>query len=353
MGMEISIGELAALLGAEIVGKSDIRINNFSKIEEGVPNTISFLANPKYERFIYATKASAVIVNSSFVPERPVDATLLKVPDAYAAFAKLLQFYEQLQLKTEYTVNSLAFIHPDAKVDDRCSIEAFAYVSENARIGENCIIKAHVFIGRNVKIGNNVVLHPGVKIYHNCEIGDNCIIHAGTVIGSDGFGFAPKTGGNYDKIPQLGNVIIEDDVEIGANCTIDRATIGSTLIKKGVKLDNLIQVAHNVQIGDHSVIAAQTGISGSTKIGKNCLIGGQVGFAGHIEIADGTKIGAQSGITNHIKTENSIMQGSPAFPIREFQKSNVVIKKLPELYKQILQMQREIDELKIKLNKIE
>ena len=344
--MEISVGELAVLLSADVEGNRDAKINNFSKIEEGIPNTISFLANPKYEKYIYTTRATAVIVNSNFIPEKEVNTILIRVADSYAAFAQLLQIYEQSIQNQSFVVDSLAFIHLTANIDDKSSIAAFAYISENVEIGFQSIISAHVFLGKDVKIGKNVVLHSGVKIYHNCEIGDNCIIHSGTVIGSDGFGFAPNADGNYDKIPQLGNVIIEQYVEIGANCAVDRATLGSTIIRKGVKLDNFIQVAHNVDIGENTVIAAHSGISGSTKIGKNCLIGGQVGFAGHIEVADGTKIGAQAGVIGTIKEKDTTIQGSPAFNLRDFQKSNIIFRRLPELYKKLAQLEREIKEIK-------
>lgn len=346
--MKISIGELAALLGATIEGDPDIVIDNFAKIEEGKPNCISFLANPKYEKYIYTTESAAVIVSKDFVPEKKLKTCLLKVDDAYAAFAKLLSVYEQYTQKQEYKIDSLAFISPSSKIHEPCSIGAFTYVSENVEIGENTRIYPQVFLGDNVKIGKNCIIYPGVKIYNGTIVKDHCIIHAGTVIGSDGFGFAPKSEGDYAKIPQIGNVVLEEGVEIGANTCVDRATIGSTVIKAGVKLDNLIQVAHNVNIGENTVIAAQTGISGSTKIGKNNMIGGQVGFVGHIETAENVKIGAQTGVTHTIKKSGSLWQGSPAFDLRAFQKSNVVFRKLPEIYRKMAELEREIERLKNK-----
>ncbi len=346
--MKISAGELAALLGATVDGDPDIKIDDFAKIEDGKPNCISFLANPKYEKYIYTTHSGVVIVSKDFTPEKEVKATLILVDDAYAAFAKLLTIYEEQQKKVDYTIDSLAFVHNTAKIAEPCSVAAFSYVSENVEIGKKTIIYPQVFIGKGVKIGEDCLIYPGVKIYQSCQIGDNCIIHAGAIIGSDGFGFAPKSAGDYAKIPQIGNVILENGVEIGANTTIDRATMGSTIIKEGVKLDNLIQIGHNVQIGENTVIAAQTGISGSTKLGKNNMIGGQVGFVGHIEIADDVKIGAQSGIISGIKDESSLWQGSPAFDLRSFQKSNIIFRRLPDLYRKIGELERKIENLKNK-----
>lgn len=346
--MEYTAQNIADLLNGTIVGDKDVKVSNISKIEEGNPGTLSFLANPKYTKYIYSTKASIVIVNEDFKPQKDISSTLIKVKDAYQAFAALLDFYNKN--KNNYKgVDEQTYISETAKVGKNIYLGSFSYIGDNAVIGDNVKIFPQVYIGNNVRIGDNTILFPGVKVYHDCKIGANCIIHASSVIGSDGFGFAPKSQADYMKVPQIGNVILEDNVEVGSNTTIDRATIGSTIIRKGVKLDNLIQIAHNVEIGDHTVIAAQTGISGSTKLGKDCMIAGQVGFVGHLNIADEVKIAAQSGISSNIKEKGAVHQGSPNFEIRDYRKSYVLFKKLPELYKQINNLEEEIKKLREKL----
>ncbi len=339
----MTVKKIADYLNGTIDGDSQTIIQGLSKIEEAEEGSITFLANPVYTPFVYKTNASAIVVKKDFVPEKPVKATLIRVDDPYKAFTELLELYNgSLQYKTGIEPN--AFIHPSAKIGKNVYIGAFAYVDEHVEIADNAKIFPHVFLGANVKIGKNTVLYSGVKVYHDCVIGKNDIIHAGTIIGSDGFGFAPD-GKDYKKIPQIGNVVIGDNVEIGANSTIDRATLGSTIIHNGVKMDNQIQVAHNVEIGENTVIAAQTGISGSAKIGKNCQIGGQVGVAGHIQIADNVKIGAKSGVTGRIK-EGDVLLGAPALPIKEFRKSHVLFKNLSRLYDQVKELQKELNELK-------
>jgi len=337
--MQISVKELSKLLNGEVVGDENALLNTVAKIEEGKPGALSFLANPKYESFIYETQSTAVLVNKTFTPTAPVHTTLIKVGDAYAAFTFLLEQFAGAG-KQPGGIHATAVVESSAKVDASAFIGAQVYVGNHAEVGANAQIHPQVFIGKGVKIGNNVVLHAGVKIYHDCVIGDDCIIHAGAVIGSDGFGFAPLPDRSYKKIPQTGNVIIESNVEIGANTTIDRATMGSTIIRKGVKLDNLIQIAHNVEIGEHTVIAAQTGIAGSTKIGRYCVVGGQVGFAGHITIADGSQFGAQSGVNASIKEENGKWFGSPVLEIKQAFKSAAIFRVLPELDKRIYQLEK-------------
>lgn len=318
---------------------------DISKIEEGRPGTLSFLANPKYEKYIYGTAASIVLINKGFKPEKPVAATLIRVENAYEAFASLLDLYQQS--KPQKTgIHEFASIHENVKLGENLYIGDFAVIENNAVIGNNVKIFPQVYIGENVKIGENTVINAGVKIYEGSVIGSDCVIHAGVVIGADGFGFAPQEGNNYRKVPQIGNVIIEDNVEIGANTTIDRATMGSTIIRKGVKLDNLIQVAHNVDIGENTVIAAQTGIAGSTKIGRDCMLAGQVGIIGHLTIADKVKIAAQSGVISDVKNEGEILQGSSAIPFKKFWKSYLIFTRLPELRQQLIQIAGEVKELK-------
>lgn len=341
--MQISVKELSKLLGGEVAGDAEALLHTVAKIEEGKPGALSFLANPKYEPYLYETKSTAVLVNRTFEPTQPVSTTLIKVDDAYAAFTFLLEQFAAAG-KAKPGIHASAVIEDSAQVDVTASIGAQVYISNGASVGSNCEIMPQVFIGANVKIGSGVKLYPGVKIYHDCEIGDNCIIHSGTVIGSDGFGFAPLPDRSYKKIPQTGNVIIESDVEIGSNCSIDRATMGSTYIRKGVKLDNLIQIAHNVEIGEHTVIASQSGVAGSTKIGKYCVIGGQVGFAGHITIADGSQFGAQSGIGTNIKEPNGKWFGSPVTEVRTALKASAVYRRLPELEKRIDALEKKINE---------
>ncbi len=342
--MEFTAKQIADFLQGEIEGNPNVKVNNFAKIEEGKPGTLSFLSNPKYTHYIYNTQADIVLVNADFKAEKEIKATLIRVANSYEALAKLLELVEKSK-PTKVGIEPMSYVASSAKIGKEVYIAGFAYVGENVVVGDNSKIFPHVFIGENVVIGNNVTLYSGVKIYAGCKIGDNSIIHAGAVIGSDGFGFAPQADGSYHKIPQMGNVVIEKNVEIGANTVIDRAVMDSTIIKEGVKLDNLIQIAHNVEIGKHTVIASQSGVSGSTKIGKNCVFGGQVGLAGHLKVGNNVKLGAQSGIMKNLK-ENSELIGSPAIPIRDWYKSSVIFGKLPEMYREIAQLKKEINELK-------
>ena len=344
--MEFSAQQIAHILQGSIEGDANCTVNNFSKIEEGKPHTLTFLANPKYSSYIYETQASIVLVNDDFVYEKalPATLTLIRVPNAYTALAQLMNLVNQTKTQKQ-GIESPAYISASAQIPEKnVYIGAFAYIGENVRLGENTAVYPHACIGDNVVIGENTTIYAGVKIYADCRIGRNCIIHAGAVIGADGFGFA-KDKEVYQKIPQLGNVVIEDDVEIGANTTIDRAVMDSTLIRRGVKLDNLIQIAHNVEIDENTAIAAQTGISGSTKIGKNCVIGGQVGLNGHIKIGDNVGIGAQSGIGSDIPSGQNRM-GTPAIDVQQFYRSSVVFAKLPEMSRQVYQLQKEIEALK-------
>ena len=331
--MKVTVQQIADLLNGEVVGDATIEVSDLSKIEEGKPGSLSFLSNPKYVPYIYETKASAVIVNKSFVPENQVQATLIKVEDAYASFTKLLEFYNQIK-NNKIGIEQPNFVGENTVYGEEIYIGAFVYIGQNCQIGDNVKIYPNCYIGENVKIGDNTTIFAGSKIYADSKIGGRCIIHSGTIIGSDGFGFAPKEDGSYTKVPQTGNVIIEDDVEIGANTTIDRATLGSTIIRQGVKLDNHIQIAHNVEIGAHTVIASQTGIAGSTKIGKHCVIGGQVGIVGHITIGNHVKIQAQSGVNKSLK-DNDVVQGSPAIGYGDFSKSFVHFRNLPKIVDEI------------------
>ncbi len=339
--MEFSARQIAEVINGEIDGDLNVKINYVSKIEEGKKGTLSFLVNPKYTQYIYDTEASIVIVNKDFKPEKETKTTLIRVDDAYAAFARLLELYNEVKLNKS-GISAKAHIPSSAQIGENVYIGEFVVIGENANIGDNSKIYPQVYIGDNVKVGNNTTLFAGVKIYSDDVIGNNCIIHAGAIIGSDGFGFAPLADNNYLKISQIGNVIIEDDVEIGSNTTIDRATLGSTIIRKGAKLDNLIQVAHNVDIGENTVIAAQTGISGSTTLGKNCLIGGQVGIIGHLTIADEVKIAAQSGIGKNILKKGEIVQGSPAFEIRKYTKSLVHFRNLHAIKTKLDELEKRI-----------
>ena len=343
--MEFSASQIAQFLNGEVQGDPEIKVSNLSKIEQGEPGTLSFLANPKYTSYIYTTDASIVIVGKDFIPEQAVKATLVKVDDAYAAFAQLLEIYDQFRKNSKTGISSLAFIHPTAKVAEDVYVGEFVVIGANATIGKGTKIYPQVYIGENVAIGEETTLNPGVKIYHNCVIGNRCTLHAGVIIGGDGFGFAQQQGVEYKKVPQIGNVVVEDDVEIGSNTTIDRATLGSTIIHKGVKLDNLIQIAHNVEIGENTVIAAQSGISGSTKIGKQCQLGGQVGLAGHLIIPDNVKFAAQSGVANSLAKDGSILMGSPAFEIGPYRKSIVGFKKLPDIMKRLDLLEKKLNEL--------
>ncbi|SMO90102.1 UDP-3-O-[3-hydroxymyristoyl] glucosamine N-acyltransferase [Saccharicrinis carchari] len=343
--MELSAKQIAELIQGEVVGNPDVTINNVSKIEDGKPGTISFLSNPKYTQYIYQTKASVVIVNNTFEPEKKVSATMIRVPDAYSAVAKLMQMY--LDSKPRKTgVEQPSFVSETAIIGDFPYIGAFAYIGENVKIGNNVSIYPNTYIGDNVTIGDNNILYAGVKIYHNCVVGDNCILHAGAVVGSDGFGFAPDENNEYTKIPQLGNVVIEDNCEIGANTALDRATMGSTVLKKGVKLDNFVQIAHNVEIGENTVIAAMSGVAGSTVIGKNCMFGGHAGVVGHLTVADGVKMGAYTGIASSVKKEGAVMRGTPAFEARAFTRSWISLKSLPDLVKEVRVLKQEIKKLK-------
>jgi UDP-3-O-[3-hydroxymyristoyl] glucosamine N-acyltransferase len=342
--MNFTALEISNILNGEVDGDRNISIFSLSKIEEGFEGSLSFLANLKYESFLYKTNASIVIVNKDFVPSQKKYPTLIRVENAYEGFSKLLDLYNNVNLnksgiEKNCTIDSSASYSEDVYIGSCC------YISENVTIGKNVKIYPNCFIGKNVHIGDNCIIESGVNILINSIIGSDCIIHSGTVIGSDGFGFVPNKDNNYNKVAQIGNVVIGNHVEIGANTTIDRATLGSTIIKQGVKLDNLIQIAHNVEIGENTVIAAQTGIAGSTKIGKNCMIGGQVGIVGHLTIANGVKIAAQSGISTSIKKENSIVQGSPAFAIGDYKRSYVFFRKLPELYASINEIQKKIEKL--------
>lgn len=344
--MEFSAQQIADFLQGEISGDADVKVNNLSKIEEGQPGTLTFLSNPKYTPYLYTTRASIVLINRDFEIEHEIEPTIIRVDNAYTCLAQLLNLVAQTRPEKKGIDNN-SYHAASATLPASIYVGAFAYIGENSVIGENVKIYPQVYIGDNVHIGDNTILYPGVKIYDDCQIGNHCIIHAGTVIGADGFGFAPQ-GETYLKIAQIGNVILEDHVEIGANATIDRATMGSTIIRKGVKIDNLVQIAHNVEIGENTVMAAQCGIAGSTKVGSNCMFGGQVGLAGHIIVGNHVMIGAQSGIPNHVP-DNSNLLGYPAVPAREFARSAVMIKKLPDLNKTIKQLQDEIAELKKKI----
>jgi UDP-3-O-[3-hydroxymyristoyl] glucosamine N-acyltransferase len=334
--MEFSAVQIAQLLDGIVEGNEQAMVSNLSKIEEGIAGTLSFLANPKYTNFIYETDASIVIVNKSLVLEKPIKigCTLIRVDDSYASFAKLLEMYNQV--KGEKTgIEQPSFISETSTLGENCYVGAFAYVGNNVKIGNNVKLYPHTYIGDNCTIGNDTTLFSGVKIYHECKIGNQVVIHSNTVLGSDGFGFAPQDGKEFAKVPQIGNVIIEDNIEIGANCSIDRATLGSTILRKGVKLDNLVQIAHNVEIGENTVIAGLSGVAGSTKVGKNCMIAAQVGIVGHIKIADGVKIAGQAGVGSSILKENEIVQGSPSFSLGDFRRSYVLFRNLPKLNEKI------------------
>ena len=331
--MNLTAGHIADQINGTVVGDRNIDIFNISKIEEGSKGSLTFLANPKYTEFIYTTKASAAIVSIDFEPTEKIELTLIKVKDPYSSFTTILELFDK-DLSKRKGISQLTDIDKSSKISDSSFIGSFSTVGENSVIGEKCIIENQVFIGNNVEIGNGCLIYPGVKILDDTIIGQNCIIHSSTTIGSDGFGFAPNDDGSYKKIPQTGNVVIGDNVEIGSNSTIDRATLGSTIISNGVKLDNQIQVAHNVEIGENTAIAAQSGVAGSTKIGKNCMIGGQVGIIGHIKIGDNVKIQAQAGVTSNIES-NSRVTGTPAISYMNYNKSYVHFKNLPEIVKKI------------------
>jgi UDP-3-O-[3-hydroxymyristoyl] glucosamine N-acyltransferase len=338
--MKFTAEQIAGILEGEVVGNPKAEVSKLSKIEEGVEGSLTFLSNPKYQSFIYETKASITIVNNSFVSENEISTTLIKVEDAYIAFSKILELYNQVKLN-KVGIEIPCVLSESAKYGARFYLGSFCYVGENVVIGDDVKIYPNSFIGDNVKIGNNTVIFAGAKIHSETEIGNNCNIYSGAVIGADGFGFAPNADGTFSKIPQIGNVIIEDNVDIGACTTIDRATMGSTIIRKGVKLDNQIQIAHNVEIGENTVIAAQTGVAGTTKIGKNCMIGGQVGIAGHLIIGNGVRIQAQSGVGRNIK-DGEILQGSPSFGYSEYSKSYVHFKNLPKIVTELEELKKTI-----------
>lgn len=343
--MEFSAEQIAGILNGEIVGNPNATVNGLAKIEEGQPGALSFLSNPKYEEYIYITRSSVCIVNKAFEPSKalPETLTLIKVDDAYACFAKLLDVYSQMS-KKQPKIENPSFIAENAQIGEGLYLGAFAYIGENAKIGNNVTIYPNAYIGENVEIGDGSVIHPGASIYAHCKIGRNCIIHGGVIIGADGFGFAPDENGEYQKVPQIGNVILEDNVEVGSNSTIDRATMGSTIIRKGVKIDNLCMIAHNVEIGKNTAMAAQVGIAGSAKIGEHVMIGGQAGISGHLHIADGTKIVAQSGIPSSVKKADTLM-GSPGIPMDDFKKSYFGFRKLPFILNKLQELDKKVKEL--------
>ncbi|MFN5475163.1 MAG: UDP-3-O-(3-hydroxymyristoyl)glucosamine N-acyltransferase [Sphingobacteriales bacterium] len=345
--MQFTAAQIASLIQGNVEGDPGALVSSFGKIEEAKAGQLSFLANPKYEDFLYTSGASVIIINSSLELKQAVSATLIKVPDAYSAFAQLLTAYQELMSQQLQGIQEPSYISKTAKLGENVFVGAFTFIGENVEIGNNVKIHPQVYIGNDVKIGDNSVIHPGVKIYHQCVAGKNVTIHAGSVIGSDGFGFAPQQDGTYKKIPQIGNVVIGDGVEIGSNCSIDRATIGSTVIHPGAKLDNLIQIAHNVEIGSFTVIAAQAGVSGSTKIGKNAMIGGQAGIVGHLSIADGARINAQSGVTKSIKEANFAVSGSPAHEYGAMLRAQAVQRNLPEMEKRIAELEKIVQALKV------
>lgn len=333
------------LINGTIEGDANAAVGSFGKIEEAQAGQLAFLANPKYEDFLYSTGASIIIINASQELKQPVSATLLRVPDAYTAFATLLSKYQEMVTHQMAGIQEPSYIAKTAKLGENIFIGAFSYIGEKVTLGNNVKVFPNTFIGDNVKIGDNTIIHPGVKVYHDCVIGKNVTIHAGTVVGSDGFGFAPQADGSFKKVPQIGNVVVEDFVEIGANATIDRATMGSTLIKSGAKLDNLIQIAHNVEVGNNTVIAAQAGVSGSTKLGNNVMIGGQAGIVGHLTIADGARINAQSGVSKSIKTPNTAVTGSPAFDYTSTLRSQALSRNLPDMEKRIKELEKLVQQL--------
>jgi UDP-3-O-[3-hydroxymyristoyl] glucosamine N-acyltransferase len=338
--LKFTAAQIAGILEGEVEGNPEVEVSKLSKIEEGIPESLSFLSNPKYTQYIYTTKASAVIVDKNFKAENRINTTLIRVDDAYKSFSKLLEYYNQVKMN-KTGIEQPVFISESANYGKNIYIGAFAYISDSVKIGDNVKIYPNVYIGDNVIIANNVTLFSGAKIYSDTQIGNNCVIHSSAILGADGFGFSPNEKGEFIKVPQTGNVIIEDNVDIGAATSIDRATLGSTIIRKGVKLDNQIQIAHNVEIGENTVIAAQTGIAGSTKIGKNCMIGGQVGIAGHLSIGNNVRIQAQSGIGRNVK-DNETLQGSPALTYNDYNKSYVHFKNLPKIINRLITIEKNI-----------
>jgi len=339
--MKFTAEQIAGILEGTVVGDPSTEVFKLSKIEEGSKGSLSFLSNEKYTPYIYTTEASITIVNSDFKPEKPISTTLIKVEDAYEGFSKLLEYYNQIKLNKS-GIEQPSFIAETTKIPDNIYVGAFAYIGNNVELGDNVKIFPNAYIGDNVKLGDNTIIFAGGKVYADCNLGKNCVINSGAIIGADGFGFAPSKTGDYSKIPQIGNVILEDNVDVGAGTTIDRATMGSTIIRSGVKLDNLIQIAHNVEIGKNTVIAAQTGVAGSTKIGESCLIGGQVGIAGHLVIGNNVRVQAQSGIGRNVK-DGEILQGSPSFGYSDWNKSYVYFKNLPKLAKTINELEKKVD----------
>ena len=346
--MEFSAKQIAEFIHGEVVGDENATVHTFAKIEEGIPGAISFLSNPKYTPYIYETKASIVLVNKDFVPEHEIKTTLIKVDNAYDSLARLLTLYEQSKPK-KTGVDPLAFIAPTAQIGKDVWIAPFAYVGENAVIGDRTILHPHATIGDGARVGDDCILYANTTVYHDCRVGNRCILHAGSVVGADGFGFAPTPQG-YEKIPQIGIAILEDDVEIGANTCVDRATMGATIVHKGTKLDNLVQIAHNDEIGSHTVMAAQVGVAGSTKVGEWCMFGGQVGIAGHIHIGDRVVFGAQSGVPSSVKSDQRLI-GAPPMEEKPFFKSQAIFRKLPDMYFELNALRKELTELKKQLNK--
>ncbi len=339
--MKFTASQIAAAVGGTVEGDENASVDNFAKIEEGYPGAITFLANPKYTHHIYDTRASIVLVRRDFVAERPVAATLIRVDDPYSTLSRLLQMVDAVVNARPTGIEQPSFVAEGVEIPEGAYIGAFAYIGAGARLGRNVKIYPQAYVGAGATIGDDTVLYPGVKIYHNCRVGARCVLHAGVVVGSDGFGFAPEADGSYSKIPQIGIVEIADDVEIGANTTVDRATMGATRIGQGTKLDNLIQVAHNVEIGTHTVMAAQSGIAGSTKLGSHCMVGGQVGFAGHISVGDHVQIGAQSGIPNNV-ADGARLMGYPAVPAGDFARQAVYLKRLPDAFARLAALEKEI-----------
>ncbi len=342
--MQFPVAQIALIVSGKVEGNPETSVNSFGKIEEAKEGQLTFFANPKYEEFLYSTNASVIILNDTYELKQPVTASLIRVPDAYTAFATLLSKYQEIMQQQLTGIQQPCFIAKTASYGQNVFIGAFAYLGENVKIGNNTKIYPNAYVGDNVIIGDNTIIYPGVKIYNDCKIGNNVAIHGGTIIGSDGFGFAPQADGSFKKVPQIGNVIIEDYVEIGSNTTVDRATIGSTLIKKGAKLDNLIQIAHNVEIGSSTVIAAQAGVSGSTKIGNGVMIGGQAGIVGHIQLGDGAKVNAQSGVSKSIEAGKAVT-GSPAYDYTSALRSQAASRKLPELEKRVKELEALVKQL--------
>lgn len=344
--MEFTAKQIAAYVGGEIVGDENATVCTFAKIEEGVKGALSFLANPKYAPYIYETQSSIVLVNNDFVPEKPIQATLIKTANAYESLAKLMTLYESVKPKKK-GISTMASVAASATIGENVYIGPFVYIGENAIIGDNTIIEANVSVGDNATVGSDCILYNNVTIYHDCKVGNRCILHAGSVVGADGFGFAPGADG-YEKIPQIGITILEDDVEIGANTCIDRATMGATIIKRGVKLDNMVQIGHNVVVDEHTVMAAQCGVAGSTKVGSWCMVGGQAGISGHIKIGNQVKIGGHSGVNNNTN-DGKVIMGYPAFDHSQFARATVIFKKLPEMYREMDTLRKEIESLKQQL----